>query len=204
MKRMASFLALLLLLGLGPAGAEKSVETQKQQPPEILVSAGTSLQVRLDQTLDTARNRAGDRFTVTLNAPVVIGGKVVIPRRTRFRGQVTGAKPSGRLKGRGYLTATLDSFTMGGKTYRITTSASSRITEAHKKRNLAWIGGTSGGGALIGGLAAGGPWALAGAGIGAGAGTATAALTGKKNVSIPVETVMTFTLKAPVQVRRQP
>jgi hypothetical protein len=62
------------------------------------------------------------------------------------------------------------------------------------------IGGGSGLGALIGGLAGGGRGALIGAGAGAGAGAAGAAFTGKKQVSIPAETVLTFRLDEGVEL----
>jgi hypothetical protein len=64
------------------------------------------------------------------------------------------------------------------------------------------MGGGPAAGAGIGGLAAGGTGALIGAGIGAAAGTTTAFITGKKNVKLPVETPMTFSLRAGVQLRR--
>lgn len=98
---------------------------------------------------------------------------------------------------------TLDSFVWNGNTYRISTSTPLRASGAHKRRNLAWIGGGFGGGALIGGLAAGGPWALAAAGIGAGAGTAAAAITGKKHVYLPAESVISFSLKEPVHLKER-
>jgi hypothetical protein len=48
---------------------------------------------------------------------------------------------------------------------------------------------------------AGGPaGALIGAGAGAGAGTIGAVFTGKKNVSLPVETRLSFELRRPVQL----
>jgi hypothetical protein len=65
---------------------------------------------------------------------------------------------------------------------------------SHKKRNLAWIGGGTGGGALIGALAAGGKGALIGSGIGAAAGTTTAFFTGKKDVGFSAERRLRFRL----------
>ena len=56
------------------------------------------------------------------------------------------------------------------------------------------------GGALLGGLAGGGKGALIGSMIGAGAGTAGAAATGKKEISLPAETRMTFYLLRSVTV----
>ena len=63
------------------------------------------------------------------------------------------------------------------------------------------IGDGSGFGALVGGLAGGGESLLIGAGAGAAAGTTGAALTGKKNVYLPVETVLTFQLNEALLIK---
>jgi hypothetical protein len=86
----------------------------------------------------------------------------------------------------------------------VTTSAYLQQQKGKGKRSAAMIGGGGGGGALIGGLAGGGKGALIGGLIGAGAGTAGAALTGNKDVVIPAESVVSFTLQSPVTVTRQP
>lgn len=195
----------LAMMGGGDRSAGKVIEqraTAPRQEAMMVAPAGTVLRLRLDQALDTRRNFAGDRFAASLREPVIVQGRTVIPRGTVFHGRVVEAKPSGRLHGRGDLGIKLDSFVLDGRTHRIATAEHSWTTRGHKKRNLVLIGGGAGTGALIGGLAAGGPWALAAAGIGAGAGTAGAALTGKRNVHLAAETPLTFVLRAPVTVRR--
>lgn len=179
----------------------RSLVEKVRPKTEIDIPAGAILRVRLDQALDTERNRAGDKFTATLTEPVMVDGKVVVPKGTQFMGHVANAGSSGRLRGRGYLTLTLDSFELNGKTHEIDTSSQSRSTGSHKKRNLVLIGGGSGVGALIGGIAGGGAGAAIGAGAGAAAGTAGAALTGQKHVTVPAETFLRFTLQSPVRVK---
>lgn len=202
--------AIAVILGGCQTKPPEAVEAAAERPSVIEkilprttyeLPAGTVLAVRLDHQVDTARNRAGEAVTATLVEPVMLGDKVVLPKGTRFRGHVTAASPSGRLKGRGYVAVTLDSFEIGGVTYRVTTSSVSRSTGGHKKRNLAMIGGGGGAGALIGAIAGGGSGAAIGAAAGAAAGTAGAALTGKKHASIPAETILRFTLKEPLQIK---
>lgn len=94
------------------------------------------------------------------------------------------------------------SFQMNGENYQIQTSPDTRVSGSHKKRNLWLMGGGSAGGAGIGALAAGGTGALIGAGVGAAAGTTTAFFTGRKNVKLPVETPLVFSLRASVPVPR--
>jgi hypothetical protein len=169
-------------------------------PPTFTVESGTTVPVRLQETLDTRRNRSGDRFTATLDEPLVAGNRVIVPKGTLFSGHITASKPSGRFRGRGVMALTLDSFMLNGQTYPVRVASSARSTGGHKKRNWLWMGGSAGGGAAIGGAVAGGEGALIGAGAGAGAGFVGAVITGKKQVALPVESRVTFKLQSAVQI----
>ena len=105
------------------------------------------------------------------------------------------------MEGRASLGITLDTIEYQGRQVPVTTTLDVKTSEGHKKRNIEIIGGGSGVGALIGALAGGGKGAAIGAAAGAGAGTAGAAATGKLQVRIPAETVFTFRLKSPVELR---
>lgn len=61
---------------------------------DLVIPGGSRVRVRIDQQVDTRRNRAGDRFWATLYEPVVAHGVVVLPVGTRFRGHLTAAAPS--------------------------------------------------------------------------------------------------------------
>ena len=180
-----------------PGAAAEAVAAPENDP---VIPGGTLLRVRVDQALSTRRSRRGDRFTATLMDSIQVDGQSVLPSGTRLSGRVLVAAPSGRLKGRARLVLALTSFERDGHRYSIETTAASRVSRNHKKRNVEVIGGSAGTGAAIGAIAGGGPGALIGAGAGAVAGTVGAALTGKKQVSIPAETVVRFTLGAPVRV----
>ena len=200
----------------GPtAGAPRPPPFTREQPsrpePEarpapapmaaLVIPAGTRLHVRMEETIDTRRNRSGDRFEASLMSPIVVDGNTVVPRGTPFSGHVTEARPSGRLKGRAVLGVELDSFRLNGVNYPIETAADTRVSGRHRKRNLILIGGGSGVGAAIGAIAGGPAGALIGAGAGAGAGTAGAFFTGRKNVALPVETALNFRLRRSVEIR---
>lgn len=105
------------------------------------------------------------------------------------------------MEGRATIGITLETVEYNGQSVPLSTSLDMRTGEAHKKRNIEIIGGGAGVGALIGALAGGGKGAAIGAAAGAGAGTAGAAATGKKEVTIPAETVFSFRLKAPLELR---
>jgi hypothetical protein len=190
-------------IGQQAPSPDQTSQAQAQPQPaqaEISIASGTEIHVRLNEALDTRRNRSGDRFTASLATPVEEEGRVIVPKGTIFTGHVTTSAPSGRLKGRAVMGLTLDSFEVNGRQYPVVTSRTSRVSARHKKRNLVLIGGGSGLGALIGGLAGGGKGALIGAGAGGAAGTAGAAATGKKEVSLPAETLLTFRLEESVEL----
>jgi len=216
MNRKALYIAPLVLGGLlvsllayhnnkvaaQQAAAQQQAAQQEAARP-IEIATGTRLHVRLDQALDTARNRSGDAFSAMLDAPIAENGIVLVPEGTPFRGHITAAKSSGRLRGRGYMSVVLDSFELNGQTYQLATRTQSQETGSHKKRNWGLIGGGSGFGALVGGLAGGGTGLLIGSGAGAAAGVGGAAFTGKKNVYLPAETVLTFRLREPLLIERR-
>ena len=168
--------------------------------PPVELTAGTTIEVRLDQALSTARNRTGDGFTATLDAPINADGREVLPVGARVQGRVTTSHPSGHLEGRAVLGITLDSVEVKGAKVPITTSLDTKSSEAHKKRNIEIIGGGAGIGALVGALAGGGKGAGIGAAVGGAAGTGGAAATGVEQVEIPAETTFTFRLKEPASV----
>jgi hypothetical protein len=107
---------------------------------------------------------------------------------------VVEAKSSGRLHDSGYLRLTLASITINGKVIPVQTSSLFAKGANHNKRNAALIGGGTGAGALIGGLAGGGKGALIGGLVGAGAGTGGAYATGKKDVAFGAERRLSFRL----------
>lgn len=187
-----------LILGLAAAGTwmAKTMST-----PPVTLPAGTSIQVRIDHTLSSDESYPGDRFTATVAEPVTVDGKTIIPEGAQAEGVVDDAHASGNLKGVPRLGLALDTVDVNGKSYELHTDDIGRYGRNHKKHNWEYIGGGAGGGLLIGALAGGGKGALIGGPVGAGAGLAVAALTGKKNIRIPAETVLVFELSDPVSIK---
>jgi len=155
---------------------------------------GTPITIRLESTMSSASSSAGDSFEGRLDDPIVIEGQTAIPRGAAVTGRVLAAKASGRLHDPGYLRIALVSIKVDGTPVAIETSSLFVKGGSHERRNLAMIGGGTGAGALIGGLAGGGKGALIGSAMGAAGGTGAAYATGKKEVSFGQERRLTFRL----------
>lgn len=163
-------------------------------PPPPTIPAGAQVTVRVTERLSASHNEVGDPFTGALAEPLVHHRTVVFPRGTRVSGTVVAAKGRGRFKGSGALAIELTS--IGG--IRVHTSEYEQEEKGRGKRSAGLIGGGGGLGAIIGGVAGGGKGALIGGLAGAGAGSAGAAFTGKRDVIIPSESLVTFQLTAPL------
>lgn len=152
----------------------------------------TSASVRLNEALSTGSTQTGDTFTATLDSPLVVNDRIVAERGERVTGQVRQVVSSGRLKRPAALTLGLNTVQAPSGSYRMQTGDLTIKADSHAKSNLLIIGGIMGAGAAIGGAAGGGKGALIGAAAGAGTGTGIAYLTGKREIVLPAETLLTF------------
>jgi hypothetical protein len=173
-------------------------------PQPIVVPAGTGLVVTVDQALSSKTSQAGQTFLATLARPVTVAGSTAIPKGSSVTGTVITAKEKGKIKGEGELSLALTSITIRGKNYSIQTGTLDSTVKGKGKRTAATTGGGAAGGALIGGIAGGGKGAGIGALVGAGAGLVGGALTGNKQIEIPAETALTFTLSSSLTLPPRP
>ncbi len=174
------------------------------QPITVVIPEGSIVTIRTIDAIDSASSSTGQTFRASLDAPVVVNDRVVLPRGLNVKLKLVDASSAGSFKGRSELTVSLDSVTYQGKTYALQTSDVQQQGSSRGKRSAAVIGGGAALGALIGGLAGGGKGAAIGAGVGAGGGTAVQAATKGQQVKIPSETRLDFTLHAPVPVTYLP
>jgi hypothetical protein len=181
-----------------PVEEKPAPPEEKPKPQPIVVPAGSVVTVRTTDALSSKTSQAGQTFLATLAQPVSVRGKPALPAGATVGGSVVAAKAKGRIKGQGELAIALTSVSVRGRTYPIQTEVLDSTVKGKGKRTAASTGGVAAGGALIGGLAGGGKGAGIGALAGAGAGFVAGALTGNKQIEIPAESVLSFTLAAPL------
>jgi len=178
--------------------------SQPSQPPSVSVQvpAGTELAIRIDQRISVKTSQAGDHFNGNVVEPVAgASGGVVIPSGTPVSGRVVEAHHGGHFRGSSVLELRLTAMTLNGYEYPLDTHDTVRTRKGKGRRSAGIIGGMTGAGMLIGGLATGGVGLAIGAAAGAGGGTAIAGLTGNHNLDIPAESVVHFRLSDPLVIQ---
>jgi hypothetical protein len=169
-------------------------------PSPITVPSGTVLNVLLTQAIDVDATKAGMTFKALVDDPVMLGGKVVVPRNAAVVVQVAKVEQAGNFKGADKVSLKANTLSFGGRKYDIVTAQIEQAGKGEGKKTTRKVAGGAGLGAAIGGIAGGGSGAAIGALAGAGAGAAVAA-SGTEHLKLPAETRLQFTLTAAVTVQ---
>ena len=161
------------------------------------VPAGTELDVRLGQNLNSGTAQVEDRFEATTLVDMNVNGRTAIPAGSVMRGVVTAVEPATRTNRTARMTVSFDQVTVNGRAYPIRGTVTQAIEGEGIKGETARIGTGAGVGAILGGILGGFKGALAGILIGAGG---TIAATEGKEVELPQGSVLRVRIDAPVQI----
>ncbi len=194
-----------------PPKAEEPKRTEifKPEPPKaparvpetVTLPAGTSIVVRVNSTLSSDKNVAGDTFTGTLDQPLVVNDMVIAERGARVDGKVVESTKAGRVKGTSLLSVALTRIrTSDGQNIAVSTDPFVREGESSKKADAVKVGVGAAIGAAIGAIAGGGKGAGVGAASGGAAGGGVVLATRGKPVQIDVETKVPFRLASSVSI----
>jgi hypothetical protein len=164
------------------------------------IPTGSTLVIRMLDSVNSERNKVGETFVATLEEAVVQGGVEVIPRGADVRGRIANVNEAGRIAGSAQLGLELTQVVVNGIPYSLTTSEYQEVGEGRGAQTAKRAGVGAGIGAVIGAIAGGGKGAAIGAGVGGGGATAVQVLTKGEKLNIPAETKLEFTLRAPLVV----
>ena len=163
-----------------------------------------TFKVRLEQSLSSERDFAGDRFQASLAEPFVVDGLVIAERGARVTGRIVESRKAGRLNGTSAIRLAVTTlYTSDGQKVAISTDPWAKQGDSSAGTDAAKIGGGAALGAIIGALAGGGTGAVIGAGVGGGAGLGMVAATRGKPASVPSETVIAFRLATEMTITEQ-
>ncbi len=189
-----------------PPPAQELPPTPPPPPPapefhNITVAPGTTIPIRITETLDSATTQQGDLFTGTVAADVIIDGLVVIRQGTPVSGRVSAVQEAAHYKGSSLLTIELTSINRHGEKLTVTTDPYSVKGKGRGANTAEKVGGGAAVGAILGGIIGGGKGAAIGAAAGGGVGAGANTITRGEQVQIPSESLVRFSLTNTLSVR---
>ena len=193
------------------SGRDSSLRRERHHPTQAeihtktyVVPVNTKVSVRTDDTINSATATEGQTYAAEVTDDVVdANGDVVIPHGSNAQIVIRSASKGGRFRGASDLVLDLQSVSVEGQEYMVSTTDLQQTGKqglGANKRTAEYTGGAAALGAIIGAIAGGGKGAAIGAGAGAGGGAVTQVLTKGGAIKVPAETVLTFQLDKPVKI----
>jgi hypothetical protein len=190
-----------------PADSAPAGDNTPPPPPSprrLIIDQGTQITVRLVDPIDSEKNQTGDTFHATLDAALTSDGEQAVPPGVELTGHLVEVKSAGKFAGQSTVAMQLDSLSSGGKTYSLETDQYRKSGSSRGKNTAEKVGGGAIIGGIIGAIAGGGKGAAIGSAAGAGVGGGIQAATKGQQIKLPSETVLNFTLQAPIEVVQAP
>lgn len=186
-----------------PTPAPPAQEAPPPPPPpapkRVTVASGTSIAIRMVDSIDSETAQPGQTFRATLDAPLPSDGEAV-PSGYDIKGHVEDVKSAGKFKGQSLLVLQLDSISLSGRSFLIDADPYRRQGSNRSTNTAEKVGAGAVLGAIIGGIAGGGKGAGIGAAAGGGVGGGVQAATKGQQIKLASETVLNFTLTQPLTV----
>src|SRR5207245_9283865 len=89
------------------------------QPKTVEIPAGTLVTVRTIDAIDSAKNRTGEVFKTSLDAPIVIDNEVVVSAGADVYMKLVESRSAGHIAGRSELALELVRMVFQGKSYKL-------------------------------------------------------------------------------------
>jgi hypothetical protein len=166
----------------------------------ITLPTDTPITIRMIDAVNSQTTRIGQTFRASVDEPVMVADRQVIPRGADVITKLVDDQKSGKIQGRTVLTLALVSVSVNGQMVDVTSLDVRTASTSRAGKSAGLIGGGAAVGAIVGAIAGGGKGAAIGAASGGALGGATTVLTNGQEVKIPSETRLTFRLQYPVQI----
>ncbi len=183
--------------------APQAGQVNAQQTQGVTIPSGTSLLIRMIDSVDSSTNLVSDPFHASLESDLVVGDTVVVPKGADVYGMLARAKEAGGISGSSELTLELTGIRINGNIVPIDSTTYDVAGKSRGGQSAARIGGDAVAGAVIGGIIGGGKGAAIGATLGAGGGAAVQVMTHGETVRVPSETLLEFTTEHDVTLPAQ-
>jgi hypothetical protein len=203
--RRAAALAALAAVALWGAGCGQQQRAEAEKEKSETLTAGTGLVGALQSTIDTGRNKVGDKVTLRTQQEVRVNEVVVVPAGSTINGEVTHVDPAGRVAGGAELTLRFVELVMpDGKSYSISAVPIRMKGKGDAKESAVEIGGGAVAGGIIGGILGGSDDIAKGAAAGAAVGTGVAVATKGDQIVLPAGQKIRVSLDGPVTIVLKP
>lgn len=178
---------------------QKAAEAEKEKTETL--TAGTTFVASLQNTVDTGKNKVGERISLRTLEPSRVNEMDVVPAGSTINGEITHIDPAGRVAGGAELTLRFTELVLpDGKSYAISCDPFRLTGKGEGKSSALQIGGGAAAGAIVGGLLGGKDDIGKGAAAGAIIGTGVAVATKGDQIVLPAGQKMKVSLNAPVTV----
>jgi type IV secretory pathway VirB10-like protein len=179
--------------------SEKPARASEPVYEEIVLPVASVIGLELETSLTSERARVEDRVDARVTRDVYAGGRLAIPAGSRVIGSVTLVERGGKVKERARLGVRFHTLVLAaGRQVDLRTEPIYREGESPAGDSSKKIGGAAIGGAVVGAILGGGKGAIAGGAAGAAGGTAVVMAGDRKPATLPVGSVVTVKLAAPV------
>lgn len=171
------------------ATAEKVVEKPEKSKTTTkggIAPIGTRVVVKTNTAINSRQHKAGHKFTVRLEADLIVNDIIIAPRGSTVYGVISQAKQSGRLIGKTSVQLVMTDIMIDNQMKPIQTSEIKAVTQGTGKSTVSRTARL----AAIGGLANGSDGAKNMAKVGVG----VSLLTSGNSINIPAGTLLEFQL----------
>jgi hypothetical protein len=198
--RALAFVALAAIAIWSSGCGQQQQAAAEKEKSETLI-AGTDFVTALQSTIDTGKNKVGDKISLRTQEDVRVNEVTVVPAGSTINGEVTHIDPAGRVAGGAELTLRFVELVIpNGKSYSISATPLRLEGKGDAKESALEVGGGAVAGGILGAVLGGKGDIAKGAAAGAVVGTGVAVATKGNQIVLPAGQKIKVSLDGPVTI----